>query len=60
MRVSQRPALGALFALLAIGLAGVAFAAGYGAGGEVGRWVVALAAGVLAVWLASMAFRAFR
>jgi hypothetical protein len=58
--VSQRPALGTLFALLAIALAGVAFAAGYGAGGTVGRWVVAVAAGVLALWLATMAFRAFR
>jgi hypothetical protein len=58
--VSQRPALGALFALLAIGFGGVAFAAGYGAGGEAGRWIVALAAAVLAVWLASMAFRAFK
>jgi hypothetical protein len=58
--VSQRPALGALFALLAIGFAGVAFAAGHGAGGEAGRWIVALAAAVLAAWLASMAFRAFK
>jgi hypothetical protein len=46
--------------LLAIAFAGVAFAAGYGAGGEVGRWIVALAAAVLALWLASMAFRALR
>jgi hypothetical protein len=60
VRVSQRPALGALFALLAVALAGIAFAAGYGAGGTVGRWVVALAAAVLAVWLASMAYRLFR
>ena len=58
--VTQRPALGALFALLAIAFAGVAFAAGYGAGGEAGRWIIALAAAVLAVWLGSMAFRAFR
>jgi len=58
--VSQRPALGALFSLLAIAFAGVAFAAGYGAGGEAGRWIVALAAAVLALWLASMALRAFR
>jgi hypothetical protein len=58
--MSQRPALGALFSLLAIAFAGVAFAAGYGAGGEAGRWIVALAAAVLAAWLASMAFRAFR
>ena len=58
--MKQRPALGALFSLLAIAFAGVAFAAGHGAGGEAGRWIVALAAGALAVWLASMAFRAFR
>jgi hypothetical protein len=49
-----------LFALLAIAFAGVAVAAGYGAGGEAGRWIIALAAAVLAVWLGSMAFRALR
>ena len=59
-RVTQRPALGALFSLLAIAFAGVAFASGNGAGGEVGRWIIAFAAAALAVWLASMAFRAFR
>jgi hypothetical protein len=58
--VSQRPALGALFSLLAIALAGVAVAAGNGAGSQVGRWIIAFAAAALAVWLASMAFRAFR
>jgi hypothetical protein len=58
--VSQRPALGALFALLAIAFAGVAFTAGNGAGGQAGRWIIAFAAAALAVWLASMAFRAFR
>ena len=58
--MSQRPALGALFAFLAIALAGIAFAAGYGAGSTVGRWVVAFAAAVLAVWLASMAYRLFK
>jgi hypothetical protein len=58
--VKQRPALGALFALLALAFAGVAFAAGNGAGGQAGRWIIALAAAVLAVWLASMAFRALR
>jgi hypothetical protein len=46
--------------LLAVALAGVAFAAGYGAGGEAGRWIIAFAAAALSVWLASMAFRAFR
>jgi hypothetical protein len=60
LAVKQRRALGALFALLALALAGVAFAAGNGAGGQAGRWIIALAAAVLAVWLASMAFRALR
>jgi hypothetical protein len=58
--MSQRPALGALFSLLAIALAGVAFAAGNGAGGQAGRWIIAFASAALAVWLASMAYRAFR
>jgi hypothetical protein len=58
--MKQRPALGALFALLAVAFASGAFAAAYGAGGEVGRWIVALAAGALALWMASMAFRALR
>jgi len=56
----QRTALGALFALLALGFAGVAFAAGYGAGSEPGRWIVAAAAAALAVWLAALAARAWR
>ena len=42
--MTQRPALGALFSLLAIAFAGVAFASGNGAGGEVGRWIIAFAA----------------
>jgi hypothetical protein len=58
--VRQRRALGALFSMLAIGFAGVAFAAAYGAGGEVGRWVIVLAAAALAVWLATLALRALR
>jgi len=52
--------MGALFSLLAVAFAGIAFAAGYGAGGEAGRWIVALAAAALAIWLASLALRAFR
>ena len=58
--MTQRPALGALFALLALAFAGVAFAAGNGAGGQIGRWIVALAAAALAVWLASLAYRTLR
>ena len=58
--VRQRRALGALFLLLAIGFAGIAFAAGYGARNVGAGWVIALAAVALAVWFASMAFRALR
>jgi hypothetical protein len=58
--VKQRRALGALFGLLAVGFAGIAFAAAYGARNAGAGWVIALAAVVLAVWLASMAYRALR
>ncbi|MFL6012294.1 MAG: hypothetical protein ACJ74A_07350 [Gaiellaceae bacterium] len=58
--MKQRRALGALFALLALGFAGVAFAAAYGAHDEAAGWVVALAAVALAVWLASLSFKALR
>jgi len=58
--VKHRRALGALFALLAIGFAGIAFAAASGARSEPGAWAIVLAAAVLSVWLASMAFRALR
>jgi hypothetical protein len=57
---SQRRALGALFLLLAVGFAGIAAASARGAGGEVRRWVVALAAAALAVWLGGLALRALR
>ena len=59
-RVKQRSALGALFLLLAIGFAGVAFAAAYGAGRQIAGWAIAFASAALAVWFASMAFRALR
>ena len=52
--------MGTLFALLAIALAGVAFEAARGAGGSAGRWVVAVAAAAIAVWLATLAARALR
>jgi hypothetical protein len=58
--VKQRRALGALFALLSIGFAGIAFAAAYGARHEMAGWAIVLAAVALAVWLGSMAFRALR
>ena len=46
--------------MLALGFAGVAFASGYGAGGEARRWIVVVAAAVLALWLGSLAVRALR
>jgi hypothetical protein len=56
----QRRALGALFFLLAVGFAGIAFAAAYGARHVGAGWIIAVAALALAVWFASMAFRAIR
>ena len=57
---SNRSALGALFLVLASAFAGIAVAAGWGAGAELRRWVVVVAAAALALWLASLAFRALR
>ena len=52
---SQRRALGALFLLLTAMLAGIAYAA-YRAD----QWVIVVAAGVLAAWMASLVMRAWR
>ena len=57
---SQRRALGTLFLLLAAAFAGVAFAAGAADSGSAARWVVAVAAGVIALWLLGLAVRALR
>jgi hypothetical protein len=58
--LKQRRALGALFALLAIGFAGIGFAAAYGARNAGAGWIIALAAVALAVWFASLAYRGLR
>jgi hypothetical protein len=58
--VKQSRALGALFAILSVGFAGVAFAAASGAGHEPVGWAIVLAAAALSIWLATMAFRALR
>ena len=58
--MSQRRALGALFLLLAVSLAGIAVGAIRDARDEGVGWAIAIAAAALAVWLASMAFRAMR
>jgi membrane associated rhomboid family serine protease len=52
---SQRRALGALFLLLTALLAGIAYAA-YRAE----EWVIVIAAGVLAAWMASLVLRSWR
>ena len=57
---SQRPALGALFLVLAAGFAGIAYAASKATGGGAGRWVIAIAAGVIAVWFGALCIRALR
>ena len=56
----QRRALGALFLVLAVGFAGIAFAALSSDAGQARRIVVAVAAAALALWLATMAVRALR
>jgi hypothetical protein len=56
----QRRALGALFLVLTLGFAGIAFAALTSDAGQARRIVVAAAAAALAIWLASLALRALR
>jgi hypothetical protein len=56
---SQRRALGALFAFLALGFAGIAAAAAAASAGA-RSWVVAAAAAAIAVWMGTLAFRALR
>jgi hypothetical protein len=57
---SQRPALGALFLVLAAMFAGIAIAAGSAAREQPSLWVVVAAAAALSAWLASLSLRAFR
>jgi hypothetical protein len=52
---SQRRALGALFLLLAVMFAGFAWAAGVAH-----VWVIAVAAGVLALWMAQLTWQMLR
>jgi hypothetical protein len=52
---SQRRALGALFLLLAVGFAGIAWAAG-----AAGQWIILAAAAAIGLWLGSLALRALR
>jgi hypothetical protein len=56
----QRRALGALFALLALGFAGIAVAAATSGAGVTQRVVVTVAAAAIALWLATFALRALK
>ena len=57
---SQRRALGALFLVLAFFFAGIAVTAARADAGRAARWVVALTAAVLALWVAGLAVNALR
>jgi hypothetical protein len=57
---SQRRALGALFALIAIFFVGIAVTAFEAAQDEPLIFVIVIAAGALALWMGSMAVRALR
>jgi hypothetical protein len=53
----RRPALGALFLLIGLGFAAIAYAAAVAGDAA---WIVAGAAALLAVWMGELAFRALR
>jgi hypothetical protein len=55
-----RPALGALFLVLAIAFAGIAAAAVEAVDSEPGLVVVAVAAGLIGLWLFTLAMRNLR
>ena len=57
---SPRRTLGALFLFLAAVFAGGAFTAGAASSGGAGHWIVAVAAGAIAVWFVGLSVRAFR
>ena len=53
----KRPALGALFLLLALGFAGIAYSAAVAGDAA---WIVAGAAALMAVWMGEQAYRSLR
>ena len=55
-----RPALGALFLVLAIAFAGIAAAAAEAVDRQFGLLVVVIAAGVIALWFLTLAVRNLR
>jgi hypothetical protein len=60
-RRARNPGLGALFLLLGLALVGIAVEAGAAAAhDQAGLYVVAVAAGLIAVWLLGLAVRLLR
>ena len=57
---SPRPALGALFLLLAIAFAGISAAAAEAVDTDHGVVVIVIAAGVIALWFLTLAIRNLR
>ena len=55
-----RSSLGALFLLLAAIFAGGAYQSAASNSGSTAHWLVAVAAGVIAVWFVGLSVRAFR
>ena len=60
MAPTQRRVLGVLFLFLAATFAGVAYGAAKAAIDRPALWAVAVAAGALALWLATLCWRALR
>ena len=56
----QQRALGTLFVFLALAFWGIAFGAATGGSGGASRYVIAVAAGVIGLWLLGLAVRGFR
>jgi hypothetical protein len=55
-----RPTLGALFLLLAAVFAGGAYESGASNSGSTAHWIVAVCAGVIAIWFVGLSVRSFR
>jgi hypothetical protein len=60
MAPPKRPSLGALFLVLAVCFAGIAYAAARQAEHRAGLWAIVAGAAALTFWLAALGFRALR
>jgi hypothetical protein len=57
---AQQRALGTLFLFLGLAFGGIAFAAAVAGSGGASRYVIAVAAGAIGLWLLGLALRGFR